>query len=120
MLLLRGARQGGAPVCSRCPTLVATARLASAIRARSSKSASFPSGRGLLLSRGSSISLHSRRAGAVGTGWLLAVEGGSDIRRFDGGHLELEAVDTRLQLLVCQRGPGRTRCSPVTVGSSWE
>ena len=68
MLLLRGARQGAAPVCSRCPTLVATARLPSTIRARSSNSAVLTGSRVLLLSRGLGISLHSRRTSPVGVG----------------------------------------------------
>jgi len=118
MLLLRGARQGAAPVCSRCPTLVATARLPSAIRARSSNSAVLTSGSWLLLSRGMSASMHSRRAAPVGIGWLLVVERDTVIRSFDGRDLQLAALGTRCQLLLCQRGPGRTRCRPVAVGSS--
>ena len=71
--LLRGARQGGSPLCSRCPHLVATARLLPMSRARSSNSASLASGRSLLLSRDISASLHSRGAAPVGVGWLLVV-----------------------------------------------
>ena len=117
MLLLRGARQGSAPLCSRWPHLAATARLPPMSRARSNSCASLPGGRLLLLGRGVSTSLHSRDAAPVGVGWLLVVEGGSDIRSFDGRYFQLAALGTRLQLLLCQRGPGRS--SPVAVGSSW-
>ena len=116
MLLVRGARQGATALCSRCPALVATARLPSMTRARSNGSACLHSGGWLLLSGGSSISLHGRDTGSVGAGWLLAVDG--DIWSLNGRDLQLAAVDTRLQLLLCQRRHGWS--SSVVGGSSGE
>ena len=118
MLLVRGARQGATALCSRCSALVATTRLPSMTIARSSGSASLGSGGWLLLSRGSSISLHSRDTGSVGAGRLLAVDGDGDIWSFDGRYLQLAAHGTRLRLLLCHRRHGWS--SSVVGGSSWE